>query len=324
MNLHYLRRLKAIYDAAKVKAISERLQKDIKELVEKAANQLTFPGVTTSYNKEDCSLMLRADGVFRRINIECDIECYDVTHNMIGALEHSHRPARDLQEDFGAPIGYIKQIGERICGHAGLLGVVEENTPDVLDDIEDKIINEDLSYIHSSKPVHESNVKFIPYVNRMHVKCAIRSSLDLISPHGKVKMVDFTGIPSDFSEPGLDILVEIGKVETKIRSHRRTPLLADNKGNIYTIALHRNSPVKAKVYDSANSNRTYELVTEKGTVTRPIRTQGIYFDVDDGDYIANQSTKKNGRHLVLADVTDQVMPLIRPKSSPHKYLESLR
>jgi hypothetical protein len=324
MNLHYMRRLKAVFSAVNIKTITERLQNDIKDLVEKATNQLAFPGVATSFSKDDCSLMLRTNGVFRRINIEFDVQCHDVTHNMIGSLDHSHRPAVELQEDFGAPVGYIQQIGERICSHSGLLGVVQENTPDVLDDIEDKIINEDMSYIHSNKPIHESNVKFIPYVNRMHIKCAVRSSFDLISPHGKVKLVNFTGIPSDFSEPGLDILVEIGKVETKVKSHRRTPLLADNKGNIYTIALHRNSPVKAKVYDSTGTNRTYELVTEKGTVTRPIRAQGIYFDVDDSDYIANQSTAKNKRHLILANVTDQVMPLIRPKSAPHKYLENIK
>lgn len=232
-------------------------------------------------------------------------------------------------------LAYHRQIENSL--HTGNISMlVRQLDARVLDLIEDGIINRGLTYFHLVLPVNNSTVKFTPYVNALHPKAAITETEEFLSPFGRLHRVSF--ITSDF-KPDQDILVEIGKVEyTSKTKCKKTPLLASSKGRIYSYALQLDGrPIS--IYKTALAKQTTDpdklTYTDHNGQQKPVTVRKFsYYSVTDGDEMfttyAGGAIPPHGcppgriskYDAMLYDVTDQVLPLIRPGSRTDRYLRS--
>jgi hypothetical protein len=213
---------------------------------------------------------------------------------------------------------YIKQITGSIlgCTLQSIIGFSDQ----ILDAIEDCIINKGLYYVHCAIPLHGTTATFVPFVNAFHPHHSIKSVKEIVTPFGLAYMVDVA--KADQCLPEDDLLFEIGKVDYDVnRKAKRSSLYANTKGKIFSSALshHHGYPIIAAHFQEYNPTTTSTYIDDNFQ-ERPINSGGIRFDrLSD-----RQSTDKLNPNdkLILFDVTSQALPLIKPRSRIHNFLQA--
>jgi len=340
---HYLSNLKRTRQELNAAKLAANLKAKVKEFINEEIKKLP-DHEKIHYNNGQ--FLYTSNNISRYAELRCDVSINEFTESIhsnvdetfpkTSLMSENKTKFEDLNFELGADKDYITQIVAHVS-NTTVFELIRSTSIEDLDHIEDQIINHGKIYCRCAAPIHGVNVRFLPRVNAISLRCGIKSVEQLLSSQNVLK-VGYTAREQDYSGPGLtNFLFEIGKV-AYTKECKQSPLLADKTGKIYSYAIgregkpyhirreydpqywHRTASGRfIKSDQQTKENMEIRTYTDGYGNQKPVTEANYYYEETDNELIFG-STEINNDYLLLIDVTEQVLPLIKPKSRVHKFI----